>query len=196
MHKLSLVLLLTSLLVSTAPGAEKSEVATFAGGCFWCMEGPFEKLDGVKEVLSGYTGGTGDKPTYENYGDTGHTEAVQITFNPDKVTYDKLLDVLWRSMDPTDADGQFVDRGKSYRPGIYFHSEAQKKAIEASKAALVKSKRFSKPIVLEVLPAGKFWPAEEYHQDYYKKNPVRYQYYRYRSGRDQFLDSVWKTPAK
>ncbi len=184
------------LFLTTLPARAAEEVALFAGGCFWCMEGPFEKLDGVKEVLSGYTGGTADKPTYGNYGDSGHTEAVQIKYDPTKVTYDRLLDVLWHSMDPTDVDGQFVDRGKQYRPGIYYNSEAQKKMAEASKLALAKSGKFPKPIVIEIVAAGKFWPAEEYHQHYYKKNPVRYHYYRYRSGRDQFLDSIWKNPTK
>jgi len=190
--------LFLSLLVAGAPawGADKEDVALFAGGCFWCMEGPFEKLDGVKEVVSGYTGGTGAKPTYQNYGDTGHTEAVQIKYDPSKVKYEQLLDVLFHSMDPTDADGQFVDRGKQYRPGIYYQNEAEKREAEAAKERFTKAKVFSKPIVLEIVKAGKFWPAEDYHQDYYKKNPVRYQYYRYRSGRDQFLDSVWKKPAK
>lgn len=181
------------LLTISAFGAD-GEKATFAGGCFWCMEAPFEKLDGVKSVISGFTGGTKANPTYEesSSGTTGHTEAVEVTFDPEKVSYDKLLDTFWRSMDPTDAGGQFADRGGQYRPGIFFHSEAQKKAAEASKEALAKSKRFGdKPIVVEITKAGPFYPAEEYHQDYYKKNPLRYKFYRHGSGRDAFLEKVW-----
>ena len=176
-----------------AATAETFETATFAGGCFWCMEPPFEKLEGVKAAVSGYTGGAKPKPTYEEVsaGGTGHAEAVQVTFDPKKVSYEKLLDVFWRSMDPTDASGQFADRGNQYRPAIFYHSEAQKKAAEASRDALGKSGRFVKPIATEITRAGDFYGAEEYHQDYYKKNPVRYKYYRYRSGRDDFLSRTW-----
>jgi peptide methionine sulfoxide reductase msrA/msrB len=186
---------LAILVGPAAWGADKTatETATFAGGCFWCMEPPFVKLDGVLEVKSGYTGGTKVSPTYEeaSSGTTGHTEAVQIVFDPKRVTFDKLLDVFWRSMDPTDAGGQFVDRGNQYRPGIFYHSEAQKKAAEASKEALQKSGRFKKPIVTEITKASTFYPAEEYHQHYFEKNPIRYKFYRARSGRDQFLESIW-----
>jgi peptide methionine sulfoxide reductase msrA/msrB len=161
------------------------------------MEPPFLKVDGVIDVQSGYTGGKAVKPTYEQVseGGTGHTEAVQVTFDPKKVSYDKLLDVFWRSMDPTDGDGQFVDRGKQYRPGIFYHSEAQKKAAEASRAALEKSGRFKKPLATEITAFSAFYPAEEYHQHYFRKNPVRYKYYRYRSGRDQFLEGIWGKDA-
>jgi len=178
------------------PTAEKPklEIATFAGGCFWCMEPPFEKLSGVREVISGYTGGHKVNPTYEeaSSGTTGHTEAVQISYDPSKVSYEKLLEVLWMNIDPTTSSGQFVDRGTQYRPGIFYHSKEQKKIAEASKKKLAQSGRFDKPITVEITEASTFYPAEEYHQDYYKKNPVRYKYYRFGSGRDNFLDKVWK----
>ena len=171
----------------------KYELATFAGGCFWCMEPPFEKLDGVIKVDSGYTGGKKENPTYEevSHTETGHVEAVQVTFDPKKVTYDDLLEVFWRQVDPTDKGGQFVDRGTSYLTAIFVHGEAQLKAAKASKDELGKSKRFEKEVITPIRPAMKFWMAEDYHQDYYKKNPFRYKYYRYRSGRDQFLRKAW-----
>ncbi len=174
----------------------KADVATFAGGCFWCMEPPFEKLDGVKSVISGYAGGTKENPSYRNYYEKAtdgsiHTEVVQIDFDPKKISYKKLLEVFWRNMDPTDSAGQFVDRGLQYRPGIFYHNEEQKKLAEESKADLEKKKVFPKKIVLEITKAGKFFAAEDYHQDYYKKNPLRYKYYRFNSGRDKFLESVW-----
>jgi peptide methionine sulfoxide reductase msrA/msrB len=165
--------------------------ATFAGGCFWCVESDFEKLPGVLKVVSGYTGGTGDNPNYESYGDKGHLEAVQVFYDPAKITYRQLLDVLWRHIDPTDAGGQFGDRGPYYRSAIFYHDEQQRRIAEESREALAKSGRFSKPIATEILKFGRFYDAEEYHQDYYKKNPLRYKYYRHGSGRDQFLDSVW-----
>ncbi len=169
------------------------KTATFAGGCFWCVESDFEKVDGVIEVISGYTGGEEPNPTYKQVasGGTSHTEAVQITYDPDKITYKELLDVLWRHMDPTDAGGQFVDRGSQYRPAIFYHDEEQKRIAEESRAELEKSGRFSKPIATEIVSLTKFYPAEEYHQDYYSKNPLRYKMYRYGSGRDQFLKSKW-----
>ena len=174
----------------SAPHLEK---ATFAGGCFWCMEPPFEKLDGVKEVVSGYTGGQKVNPTYEEVsaGGTGHVEAVEIVYDPAKVTYEKLLDVFWRQINPTDGGGQFVDRGPSYLSAIFYHNEEQKKLAEESKKKLEKSGRFDKPIVTEIRPVGPFYRAEGYHQDYYKKNPIRYKFYRYNSGRDQYLEKVW-----
>ncbi len=174
------------------------KTATFAGGCFWCVESDFEKVDGVIEVISGYTGGEEPNPTYKQVasGGTSHTEAVQITYDPDKITYKELLDVLWRHMDPTDAGGQFVDRGSQYRPAIFYHDEEQKRIAEESRAELEKSRRFSKPIATEIVPLTKFYPAEEYHQDYYSKNPLRYKMYRYGSGRDQFLKSKWGDEAK
>ncbi len=178
---------------SFAADKANTELATFAGGCFWCMEPPFKSLPGVIDVKSGYTGGTKVNPTYEeaSSGTTGHTEAVQITFDPAKITYDKLLYVFWRSMDPTDADGQFVDRGNQYRPGVFYHSPEQRKAAEASKEALGKLGKFKKPIVTEITEAKVFYPAEEYHQHYFEKNPLRYKFYRAASGRDKFLDEIW-----
>jgi peptide methionine sulfoxide reductase msrA/msrB len=174
------------------------KTATFAGGCFWCVESDFEKVDGVIEAISGYAGGDEPNPTYKQVsaGGTGHTEAVQITYDPDKITYKELLDVLWRHMDPTDAGGQFVDRGSQYRPAIFYHDEEQKRIAEESKAELEKSGRFSKPIATEIVPLTEFYPAEDYHQDYYSKNPIRYKMYRYGSGRDQFLKSKWGDDAK
>jgi peptide methionine sulfoxide reductase msrA/msrB len=181
---------------STAPApavAGEPAVATFAGGCFWCMEPPFEKLPGVLEVISGYTGGTKKDPTYEEVsaGGTGHVEAVQVLYDPAQVSYERLLEVFWRNIDPTDAGGQFVDRGDQYESVIFVHSEEQRAAAEASKAALASSGRFDKPIVTEIRPASEFYRAEDYHQDYYEKNPIRYKFYRYNSGRDQFLERVW-----
>ena len=184
--------LLLALAVRRADAAPE-EVATFAGGCFWCMESPFEKVEGVRSVVSGYTGGTKENPTYEEVsaGTTGHVEAVQVRFDPALVSYARLLDVFWSQIDPTDAGGQFVDRGSQYRAAVFTHSEEQRNLAEASRAKLAAAKRFAKPLVTEILPAGKFWPAEDYHQDYYKKNPIRYKYYRWGSGRDEFLDKAW-----
>ena len=169
------------------------EKATFAGGCFWCMEHPFEKLDGVTEVISGYTGGHKINPTYEEVsaGGTGHAEAVQITYDSDKVAYADLLDVYWRQIDPTDAGGSFVDRGSQYRSAIFYHDDEQKRLAELSKENLDKSGRYDKPIVTEVVKFSKFYKAEDYHQDYYKKHRLKYEYYRYRSGRDQYLRRIW-----
>lgn len=174
-------------------GAAKPDTAIFAGGCFWCMVHPFDKIDGVKEVISGYTGGHKKNPTYEEVssGTTGHVEAIEVIYDPSRVSYRKLLDVFWRQIDPTDAGGQFVDRGSQYRTVIFYHSEEQKRLAEESRRELEKSGRFGKPIVTEILPASVFYRAEEYHQDYYKKNPLRYKFYRFNSGRDQFLKKVW-----
>jgi len=172
---------------------EKLEKATFAGGCFWCMEHPFEKLDGVSKVISGYTGGHKSNPTYEEVsaGGTGHLEAVQITYDPGRITYQELLDVYWRQIDPTDAGGQFADRGLQYRSAIFYHNDEQKRSAEISKADLDKSGRYKKPVVTEILKFSKFYNAEEYHQDYYKKSALKYKYYRYGSGRDQYLRKIW-----
>jgi len=174
-------------------GEKELSVATFAGGCFWCTEADFEKVPGVTKVLSGYTGGTRENPTYEEVssGSTGHVEAVQVYYDPSKVTYEELLDAFWRHIDPTDAGGQFVDRGSQYRSVIFYHNQEQKQSAEKSKEALGRSGRFNKPIVTEIIPFTRFYVAEEYHQDYYKKNPLRYKFYRYNSGRDQFLKKVW-----
>jgi len=167
--------------------------ATFAGGCFWCVESDFEKLTGVVEVISGYSGGRTDHPTYEQVsaGVTGHVEAVQVIYEPKKVSYKELLDFFWRHVDPTDPGGQFVDRGSQYRAVIFYHDEEQRRLAEESMRALEKSGRFDKLIAIEIIPFSKFYPAEDYHQDYYKKNPLRYKYYRFASGRDQFLKKVW-----
>jgi len=171
----------------------KIEKATFAGGCFWCMEPPYEKLAGVKEVISGYTGGLKVSPTYEEVssGTTGHLESVEVIFDPSAISYDKLLDVFWKNIDPTDPGGQFVDRGGQYRSAIFYHTEEQKRLAEISKQKLAAAGIFHTPIVTEIITAATFYRAEDYHQDYYKKNPIRYKFYRLNSGRDQFLDKVW-----
>ncbi len=168
-------------------------VATFAGGCFWCTEADFEKVPGVVKVVSGYTGGKKENPTYEEVsaGTTGHVEAVQVFYDPAKVTYEELLDSFWRHIDPTDPGGQFVDRGSQYRSVIFYHDDEQRKSAEKSKREVSNSGKFNKPIVTEIIKLTKFYEAEEYHQDYYKKNPLRYKYYRYGSGRDPFLKKVW-----
>jgi len=167
--------------------------ATFAGGCFWCVESDFEKVPGVVEAISGYTGGHTENPTYEEVsaGGTGHVEAVQVIYDPKKVSYKELLDYFWRHVDPTDPGGQFVDRGLQYRSVIFYHNEEQKRLSEESKMTIEKSGRFNKPIVTAIVPFTKFYKAEDYHQDYYKKNPVRYKFYRWNSGRDQFLKKAW-----
>lgn len=170
----------------------KTRIATLAGGCFWCVEADMEKLPGVVKVISGYTGGTGTNPTYETYAEQGHIEAVQVFYDPDKITYEQILDSFWRHIDPTDPGGQFVDRGPQYRSAIFYHDEEQKRIAEKSREALAKSGRFDKPVVTEILKFTKFYDAEEYHQDYYKKNPLRYRYYRHGSGRDPFIEKVWK----
>jgi peptide-methionine (S)-S-oxide reductase len=177
--------------------APKPVLATFAGGCFWCMEPPFDKLPGVISTTSGYMGGKKRYPTYEEVsaGWTGHTEVVQVAYDPSKVSYDKLLEVFWRNVDPTVRDKQFCDEGSQYRTAIFVHDDAQLKAAEASKAALEKTKPFKDAIVTPVVLAGEFWPAEDYHQDYYLKNPVRYAYYRTGCGRDARLKQLWGDAA-
>jgi peptide methionine sulfoxide reductase msrA/msrB len=171
----------------------KTELATFAGGCFWCMEPPFEKLAGVHKVTSGFTGGHKKNPTYKDvvHGGTGHIEAIQIEYDPQKISYGDLLEVLWRNIDPTDDGGQFVDRGHTYITGIFVYSDEQRKIAEASKKQLAISKRFKNKIVTMISQAEEFYPAEDYHQDFYKKNPVRYKLYRNGSGRDEYIDRVW-----
>ncbi len=170
------------------------EKATFAGGCFWCMEPPFEKLDGVISVTSGYTSGNKENPTYKEVssGKTGHLEAVEILFDPSKISYSRLLEVFWMQIDPTDNSGQFVDRGPQYRTAIFYHNEKQRVLAEKSKEELNASKRFSNPIATEIISASKFYKAEVYHQDYYKRHSLRYKYYRIRSGRDKFLKKIWE----
>jgi len=169
------------------------ETATLAGGCFWCIEATFEKLDGVTDVVSGYTGGHTDNPTYKEVcsGTTGHAEAVQITFDPEQISYEEILDVFWRQIDPTDGGGSFVDRGSQYRSAIFYHNEEQKILAERSKQALEESGRYDRPIVTEIVPHETFWKAEEYHQDYYKKQSVQYSFYRAGSGRDRYIEKVW-----
>jgi peptide methionine sulfoxide reductase msrA/msrB len=172
---------------------QSTRAAYFAGGCFWCTESDFEKVDGVIEAISGYTGGNVANPTYKQVseGGTGHVETVKVVYHPAKVTYEELLEVFWMHVDPTDGDGQFVDRGSQYRSVIFYSNEQERILAEASKKRLATSGRFDRPIVTDILPLGPFYPAEDYHQDYYKKNPIRYRYYRSRSGRDQFLKKVW-----
>ncbi len=172
--------------------------ATFAGGCFWCMEPPFDKLNGVVSTTSGYTGGTKVDPSYEEVssGGTGHAESVEVLYDPAKVSYEQLLDVFWHNIDPTVQDKQFCDFGHQYRTAIFTHDETQKRLAEQSKQALEKSKPFAGQVLTEIVPTGRFYPAEEYHQDYYKKNPVRYKFYRYNCGRDRRLEQLWgKAPA-
>jgi peptide methionine sulfoxide reductase msrA/msrB len=166
-------------------------LATFAGGCFWCTEADFEKVPGVVKVISGYTGGSQPNPTYENYANSGHVEAVQVYYDPQKVSYQELLDYFWRHVDPTDPGGQFVDRGPQYSSAIFYHDAEQKRLAEESKAALERSGRFHKPIVTDIIQFSEFYPAEAYHQNFYKTHAIKYKYYRWNSGRDQFLQKVW-----
>ena len=167
--------------------------ATFAGGCFWCVEADLEKVDGVVEVISGYTGGHKENPTYEEVsaGGTGHVEAVQVLYDPQKVSFKELLNVFWRHVDPTDPKGQFVDRGQQYRTAIFYQNEEEKLLAEESKRQLGASGKFEKPLVTEIIKLDKFYPAEDYHQDYYKTHALKYKYYRWNSGRDQFIGKVW-----
>jgi len=172
---------------------QKVEKATFAGGCFWCIESDFEKVDGVLKAISGFSGGTEKSPTYKQVsaGSTGHTESVQITFDPAIVSYEELVDIFWKHHDPTDNEGQFADRGKQYRPAIFYHDDKQKEIVQRTKKALEESGKFDTPIVTEIIKLTEFYLAEEYHQDYYKKHPIKYKFYRRGSGRDQFLREVW-----
>ena len=189
---------LTALLLFTvpSPGSAQTAKATFAGGCFWCMEPPFDELNGVISTTSGYIGGKTKNPTYEQVstGTTGHTEALQIVYDPKKITYDKLLEVFWRNIDPLAADGQFCDLGSQYRSGIFYHDGNQKSAAEKSKKAV--QARFKQPVATEITAASIFYPAEDYHQDYYKKNPVRYKLYSHGCGRAQRLEEVWGAVKK
>jgi peptide-methionine (S)-S-oxide reductase len=173
------------------------EKATFAGGCFWCMEPPFDELSGVISTTSGYTGGRTKNPTYEQVssGGTGHAEAVEVVYDPSKITYAKLLEVFWKNIDPVTPNRQFCDIGAQYRSAIYYHNEEQKQLAETSKKALENSARFQRPIVTEIAAASSFYRAEEYHQDYYKKNPIRFKFYKYRCGRDQRLEELWGTSS-
>lgn len=182
----------TTMGSATAPAQAATAKALFAGGCFWCMEKPFETLQGVLSVTSGYAGGSTPNPTYQNYGAGGHTEVIQILYDPQKVSYGRLLDTFWHQINPTDDGGQFVDRGHEYISALYVYDQEQRQAAEASKKLLAASGVFKKPIVTAIIDAPTFWPAEEYHQNYYQKNPVRYFYYRSQSGRDNFLETTWK----
>ena len=196
--RLYLVALITGLYLASAVADDNTvpegfAVATFAGGCFWCMEPPYDKLDGVVSTTSGYIGGHQKNPTYREVsaGKTGHAEAVQIVYDPAKISYEKLLDIFWHNVDPLDPGGQFCDRGSQYRSAIFYHDEKQKALAEQSKQTLGQSGRFDQPFVTEIVAAGEFYPAEGYHQDYYQKNPLRYKFYRYSCGRDARLEQVW-----
>jgi peptide-methionine (S)-S-oxide reductase len=184
---------LVALLLAGPSAGEERAKATFAGGCFWCMEPPFDALAGVVSTTSGYTGGHDQDPTYEEVsaGGTGHAEAVQIVYDPAKIDYAALLEVFWHNVDPTTANRQFCDSGTQYRSAIFFHDETQQRLAEEAKKRLEASGRFAKPIVTEIVPAGPFYSAEEYHQDYARKNPIRYKFYRASCGRDRRLDEVW-----
>ena len=173
--------------------AEAPAAATFAGGCFWCMEAPFDELYGVISTTSGYTGGELAYPTYEQVsaGATGHYEAIQVVYDPKRIGYEKLLRGFWHNIDPTDPSGQFCDKGDQYRSAIFYHDETQKRLAEASRRALVDSRRFEEPVVTPILPAREFYPAEDYHQDFYRKNPERYRSYRSGCGRDHHLENLW-----
>jgi peptide-methionine (S)-S-oxide reductase len=186
------VLIAVSAPAATGPRA-KLETATFAGGCFWCMEPPFDALDGVVSVRSGYTGGHTKNPTYEEVsaGGTGHAEAVEVLFDPAKITYSRLLEVFWRNVDPTTPDRQFCDVGRQYRSAIFYHGPEQKRLAEDSKRTLERTKPFPEPIVTEITPASAFYPAEEYHQEYYRKNPLRFKYYKFACGREERLEELW-----
>jgi peptide-methionine (S)-S-oxide reductase len=182
---------------SVEAAQNNQEVAIFAGGCFWCVESDFDTVAGVLSTVSGYTGGTVKNPTYKTVsaGGSGHLEAVKITFDPKQVSYAKLLYIFWRSVDPTDGGGQFCDRGDSYKTAIFTTSEKQLKTAEMSKAALEKSKVLKATIVTPIVQASAFYPSEDYHQDYYKKNPIRYKFYRYRCGRDLRVERLWGNQA-
>lgn len=180
-------------LQGSAALAATTEKATFAGGCFWCMEQPFDSQPGVLSVMPGYTGGTSKNPTYKEVsnGGTGHAEAVEIIFDPAKISYEKLLQIFWRNIDPTTIDRQFCDQGNQYRAAIFYHNERQLKLAQQSKKLVEQQKNFKEPVVTGIVPAATFYPAEEYHRQYYKKNPIRYSYYRSSCGRDKRLKEIW-----
>ncbi len=180
------------LTIQANQAPEKSAIAIFAGGCFWCMQPPFDKTPGVIKTIVGYTGGTIANPTYKQVssGDTGHVEAIEVYYDPKEISYKRLLEIFWHNIDPTDADGQFCDRGSPYLSRIFYLDEQQKHLALGSKEVFLKAKRFPK-IATQVLPATTFYPAEEYHQKYYQKNPLRYKFYRYRCGRDDKLKRLW-----
>ncbi|MFL6832375.1 MAG: peptide-methionine (S)-S-oxide reductase MsrA [Xanthobacteraceae bacterium] len=194
-RRIALSVLLALGLVASAAGQgsapQRTAIATFAGGCFWCVEADFDKVDGVISTTSGYTGGNSANPTYEqvSHGGTGHAEAVEIVYDPAKVSYNQLLDVFWHNIDPLAKDRQFCDHGDQYRSAIFYHGEEQRSLAQAAKAAV--EKRFKQPVATEIVPAGRFYKAEEYHQDYYMKNPIRYKFYRFNCGRDARLEELW-----
>ncbi|HTG98051.1 MAG TPA: peptide-methionine (S)-S-oxide reductase MsrA [Burkholderiales bacterium] len=192
------LIFIVALAAATAASAQKTEKATFAAGCFWCTEEAFEKVPGVVSAVSGYTGGTVKGPSYEQVssGRTGHTEAVEVTFDPAKVSYEQLLDVFWVNHDPTVKDRQFCDSGSQYRPEIFYHSDEQKKLAEASKAKWEKQKPFKQPLLTPITKASAFYPAEDYHQDYYRKNSLQYRFYVTGCGRYARLDSLWGSYRK
>ncbi len=181
----------------TLPASAGQKTATFAGGCFWCMEPPFDKLDGVLSTTSGYTGGHKENPTYKEVsaGGTGHAESVQVVYDPEKISYSRLLEIFWHNIDPLARNRQFCDGGDQYRSAIFYYDEEQRLLAEASREALEASGRFGQPIVTEIRAAGAFWPAEEYHQDYYKKNSISYRFYRWSCGRDKRLEELWGKEA-
>lgn len=180
-------------IAESASNSGRLETATFAGGCFWCLEEALDKVDGVVSTTSGYTGGQKTNPTYEEVsaGGTGHTESVQVMYDPQKVTYTKLLETFWHNIDPTTPNQQFCDKGHQYRSAIFYHDDRQQRLAEESKQQLDKSKPFKEQIVTEIVPASEFYPAEEYHQDFYQKNPIRYTFYKYNCGRAQRLETLW-----
>jgi len=185
-------------LVALQPASSSAEAASsakayFAGGCFWCMEEAFEKVEGVTAVISGYMGGTVANPTYEQVsaGRTGHAESVEVIYDPSRISYQKLLDAFWRNIDPLTPNAQFCDHGEQYRSAVFYGTEEEKRLAEESKQTIERSKRFSQPIVTQIVGASTFYPAEEYHQDFYKKNPIRYKFYKYNCGRAQRLDDLW-----
>lgn len=195
--RLTLSLVLAGTVVSSGYAADQSGVkAYFAGGCFWCMEEVFEKVPGVISATSGYMGGRVENPTYEQVsgGGTGHAESVEVVYDPAKVTYQALLEAFWHNVDPVTANAQFCDHGSQYRAVIFYQGEEQQRAAEESKRAIAQSSRLSQPVVTELTPASQFYPAEEYHQDFYKKNPVRYKFYKFTCGRAQRLEEVWGAP--
>lgn len=189
-------MLLANVPLAESPGASPSAKAYFAGGCFWCMEEAFEKVEGVISVVSGYMGGTAANPTYEEVsaGRTGHAEAVEVTYDPTRVTYQKLLDAFWHNVDPLTPNAQFCDHGTQYRSAVFYSTEEEKRLTEESKAMVEQAKKFPAPIVTQLAPAATFYPAEDYHQDYYKKNPLRYKYYKYGCGRANRLETLWGKP--
>ena len=189
----ALLVALAIIAIPAGAGDEDTEYATFAAGCFWCIEADFEKVEGVLSVISGYTGGTKANPSYKEVssGTTGHTEAVRVFYDPEVISYQELLAVFWRNVDPTVSDRQFCDIGEQYRAGIFYHDESQRVAAEQSRAEIERTKPFADPVVTEITAASAFYPAEAYHQDYAKKNPIRYSYYRTSCGRDRRLSELW-----